>query len=110
MHGRGCVWQGGHVWPGGIHGQGVGMARGHVWLGGMCGGDVHGQGACMAGGVCVVGGMHGQEGVCMAWGVCVTCTLTPGRYYDYGIRSMSGRYASYWNAILLGVVVTCTKL
>ena len=41
-------------------------------------GDVHGTGACMA------GGMHGTP---------------PDRYYE--IRSMSGRYASYWNAFLL---------
>ena len=29
-------------------------------------------------------------------------THTPlGRYYGYGIRSMRGRYTSYWNAFLL---------
>ena len=44
-------------------------------------------GACIAGGACVAGGMHGRGG-----GV-------HGRYYE--IRSMSGRYASYWNAFLL---------
>ena len=47
-------------------------------------------GACMAGGVCGRGGMC-SRGVCMAGGV-------RGRYYE--IRSMSGRYASYWNAFL----------
>ena len=79
--------------------------KGHAW-----------QGACMrecmaAGGgyawwgVCVAGGMHGGgyvwqgdmqgsgEGGCMAGGH--TCH---GR--NYGIRSMSGCYASYWNAFL----------
>ena len=38
----------------------------------------------MAGGVC-------GRGVCVAGG-------DPGRYYE--IRSMSGRYASYWNVFL----------
>ena len=76
--------------------------------GGMCG-----RGACMAGGVCGRrgkhggGGMHGrrrvwQEG--QAWrGACMACMLpsTGSRYYE--IRSMSGRYASYWNAFLFFV-------
>ena len=44
-------------------------------------GGVHGKGAYVA------GGMHG------------THVPPPGRYYE--IRSMSGRYASYWNAFLL---------
>ena len=54
-------------------------------------------GGCMAGGACMAG-----EHVCVtgghAWrgGVCHACP--PGRYYE--IRSMSGRYASYWNAFL----------
>ena len=66
------------------------VAGGSVWLlGGMCGcqgvcmvaGGMHGcQGACM-----VVGGMHGCRGACIG--------------YDE-IRSMSGRYESYWNAFL----------
>ena len=56
----------------------------HVWLpGGMRGGW---WGVCMiAGGCTCLGGMHGCQGVCME--------------YDE-IRSMSGRYASYWNAFL----------
>ena len=74
---------------GGVHG-----CRGHAWL----------QGVCMvAGGMCgcrgyawLQGGMRGCQGACMvakghAWlrGGCIG--------YDK-IRSMSGRYASYWNA------------
>ena len=59
---------------------------GHVWLL---------QGACMVapGGACMVfarGGMHGFfQGACVG--------------YDE-IRSMSGRYASYWNAFLFYIV------
>ena len=78
MHGCGghvLLW-GVHVWlRGGMHGCG-----GHVWLSG-----VHG---CR--GVCMVVGGHG--GHVWWWGACVG--------YDE-IRSMSGRYASYWNAFLL---------
>ena len=70
-------WQGGmhgcrgHV--GGMHGRwgACVVAGGHVWL----------WGACM-----VLGGVHGCRGACIE--------------YDK-IRSMSGRYASYWNAFLL---------
>ena len=53
------------------------VAEGHVWLpGGVCGCGM----ACVA-----VGGMCGGRGACMG--------------YDE-IRSMSGRYASSWNAFL----------
>ena len=77
---RGCVW----FFPGGMHGLF--------------------QGACMvfARG-CVVfsqGGMRGFfRGACMVFsgGVCAG--------YDE-IRSMSGRYASYWNAFLFTLHVT----
>ena len=81
-----------------------GCSRGHAWLlggvwllwgggcawllqGGMCGCS-GGWCAWFFGGVCVVfsGGMHG-----FFWGACIG--------YDE-IRSMSGRYASYWNAFL----------
>ena len=84
MHGCG----GGHVWlPGacmvvrGMHGcQGACVvARGHAWLPGMC--------MWLPGGV-VVGGMHGCGGACVGYNK---------------IRSMSGRYASYWNAFLLRI-------
>ena len=105
MHG--CLW--GHAWLlwgvcmvalGGMHGfiQGgmCGFIRGAcmVLFGGMCG-FIWGAcvvlfgGACMVlfGGACVVlfrGGMHGFFS-----------------FFGYNeIRSMSGRYASYWNAFL----------
>ena len=56
-----------------MHGRGGGDVHGRG------GGDVHGRGACVAGG-------H-------AWHA-----RPPHRYY--GIQSMSGRYASCWNAFL----------
>ena len=94
MHGRegACMAGRGHAW------QGVCMAgRGHAWQGPcMVGGDVHGRGHAWQ------GGMHGR-GVCMTGGMCCrghawhACPL--GRYYK--IHSMSGWYASYWNAFLL---------
>ena len=76
MRGRGVVHGGGAYIVGGMHG------RGHAWQGGMCGGGHTWQG----------GGMHGRGGRAWQGGV-------RGRYYE--IRSMSGRYASYWNAFLL---------
>ena len=80
VHGRGHAWW----WWWGACMAGGCMAGGHV-AGGM-----HGRGACMVGG-------HVWQGVCMAgrhawWGG------MRGRYYE--IRSMSGRYASYWDAFL----------
>ena len=92
----GCAWLlrgvcvvalgGGHVW----------LLRGHAWLlrGGAC---VVAWGACMVlfGGACVVlfrGGMHGFiRGGMRGF-------FSFFRYNE--IRSMSGRYASYWNAFL----------
>ena len=70
---------------------------GHAWCWeGVCGGGGrHGaRGACMVpGGACVVlGGMHGAGRTCVVAG-------GPCMGYDE-IRSMSGRYASYWNAFL----------
>ena len=91
-----CVWlQGGHVWlPGGMHGCQGGMCD----CGGMrgCPGGVHGcpGGMCGCQGACVVVGgcVHGCQG-----GMC-GCG---GAYVGYDeIRSVSGRYASYWNAFL----------
>ena len=76
--GGGRAWQGGGVCGGGHAWQGLACmagcmhGKGHVWQG-AC---VHGKGACMAGG-----------------------RVCHSRYY--GIRSMSGRYASYWNAFFL---------
>ena len=89
--GRGHAWLGGHAW------QGVCMAGGACVAGG-----VHGWGACMAGGHAWQGSLHG--GGCMAGGHCVRDMHTPpSRYYGYGIQSMSGRYASYWNAFLFTI-------
>ena len=107
MHG--CSWEamcgcsGGAcvVAPGGMHGCSWGDVHGcsgeacvvapgdmHGCPGGVCG--------CSQGGACMVaprvacmvapGGMHG-----CSWGACA---------WDMMIRSMSGRYSSYWNAFL----------
>ena len=84
---------------------------GHAWLlwggGGMCGcsGGVHG----CSGGACVValGGHAWLLGGVGGWGGCV---VLPGggrggvRGFFHEIRSMSGRYASYWNAFLFNSV------
>ena len=84
------------MWQGGMCGGGM-CDRGHAWLG---------VGVCMAGkghawqGACMTGSVHGRGRVW--WGLCVPC-MPPGRYYGYGIRSMSGQYASYWNAFLLTI-------
>ena len=97
----GCVWlPGGHAWlqwevhgcgghawlPRGVVVRGACVvARGHAWLpGGMRGC----WGACVVAGG---GGMHGCWGHVWLPGACIG--------YDE-IRSMSGRYASYWNAFL----------
>ena len=89
----------------------------HAWLlrgacmaapGGMCG--------CSQGGHAwlLLGGMHGCSGGCtwllwgvmcgcsqggawLLWGVCVVALGGMHGFFDE-IRSMSGRYASYWNA------------
>ena len=104
VHGGACV-----VAPGGACMVARGGMRG-CW-GGMCG--------CSGGhvwfylGACVVlfrGGMHG-----FIWGACVV--LFRGgmrgffRFFGYNeIRSMSGRYASYWNAFLLPFLSTYLQL
>ena len=98
-----------------VAGGGGGGGR-HAWL---LAGGMHGcRGACMvAGGACVVArgwGMHGcREGMhgCEGWGACVVvggaCVVVGGMCGCWGAcigydetRSMSGRYASYWNAFL----------
>ena len=98
MHGRGCMAGGrGCAWQGVCVTEGV-CDRGCVW-----------QGVCMAGGQCEwragqhawQGGMHDRghvwQGACMV-GACVAGGHTPQQNYE--IRSMSGRYVSYWNAFL----------
>ena len=106
------VLSGGHAWfylggmlgfirvgvrgfiPGGMHGF---IRGGCVWFysGGMCSFI---WGACMVlfGGVCMVlfGGVHGFPGGMHGF-------FSFFRYNE--IRSMSGRYASYWNAFLLKI-------
>ena len=68
VHGGWRAWHGG-LSGGGCAWQGVARGRGHAWLGG-----VHGKGEG-----------HARRGP----------THHPsGRYYGYGIRSMSGRYTS----------------
>ena len=87
--GGACMVAGGHVW----------LGRGHVWLRGhswLLGGHVRLWGACMVVGACVVvGAVRGCQGGCVG--------------YDE-IRSMNGRYASYWNAFLLQIIVVGTRV
>ena len=113
MHGRGVCMAGG-AW------QGACMARGCAWWGaympvgmhgrGLAGwGGMHGRGVCVAGGMCGrghswQGGGHVWQGACMAGGHVWQGAMhgrgrVHGRYYE--IRSISGRYPSYWNAFLL---------
>ena len=125
-----CLSTGGHVWRGGtcvaggvcgggMHGRGACVAGGACMVGGMRGrgacmaGGVHGGGACVVGGhvwweACVAGGGACIEGGCVWWGcscqVGGTPLPPPHRYYGYGILSMSGRYASYWNAFFYSKV------
>ena len=118
---RGHVWPGGcmHSWGAcmaggtcmaegrGMHGGGCMHGRVHAWQGACVAGGMHGRGAFMAegglhGGGCAWGDVHGCVHGGHAWGTWgdIHTPPTPGRYYHYGIRSMSGRYASYWNAFL----------
>ena len=101
MHG--CfVWLGGHAWLlEGMHGcWGVcvpgswGCAWGHAWLpGGMHG--CHGV-HMVAGGVCGC-----QRACVVAGGVCM---VAGGVFIGHDeIQSMSGQYASYWNAFLFAM-------
>ena len=88
---RGC---GGHAWlQGGMRGCG-----GHAWLqGGMRGC----WGACVVGEhAWLLGGMRGCGG--HVWLPGGHAWLQGGVGYDE-IRSMSGRYATYWNAFLFKV-------
>ena len=84
--------------------------EGHAWRGGVC---VAGE-ACMAGGamcgrVCVGCAWWGWGACVVVGGVWVWACVTGGHAWwgpkqilrDTVMRSMSGRYASYWNAFLL---------
>ena len=85
-----------------------GCFGGRAWLlGGACmvalGGDMCGcsRGACVVAprghAWLLLGGMHG----CCWGGMCGCSGGMCGIRRDTEIRSMSGRYASYWNAFLL---------
>ena len=78
-----------------------------VARGGVCGCSRGGMHGCSGGRAWLLpGGMCGCP-----WGVCMVapggaCVVAPGggvRGFFDEIRSMSGRYASYWNAYLLTV-------
>ena len=91
---RGHVWLGACMVAGGMHGCG-----GHAWLQGNmhgCRGHAWLWGACM-----VVGGMCGCGGHAWLQGGHV-CLRRACMGYDE-IWSMSGQYASYWNAFLFNV-------
>ena len=98
-----CVVAGGHAW----------LYGGHAWLlGGAC---VVARGACMvARGACMVA----PGGVCVCGCSGGACVVAPGgcvvlrggvRGFFHEIRSMSGRYASYWNAFLFFYSVVSQK-
>ena len=76
VHGGGRAWQGACM-VGGVHG------RGHAWWQGMCG-----RGHAWQGDMCGRGGMHATHASCQI-------------LRDMVIWSMSGQFASYWNAFLL---------
>ena len=93
----GCSWGGVHAWL---------LPGGHAWL---LWGGVHGcSGGCMValGGMCGCSGGAYMRG-CSQGGM---CGCSEGRVHgirrDMEIRSMSGRYASYWNVSLYLLVST----
>ena len=61
------------------------------------GGEACMRGACMVEGGCMEGDVCGK-GACMVGGHVWQGGDLPGRYHE--IRSMNGRYASYWIAFL----------
>ena len=90
---------------GGMHGCSRGGMHGCSW--GVCG---------CSGRACVValGGVHGcSGGACVVFrGACVVFGGGVHGFFDE-IRSMSGRYASYWNAFLFtqeNILVRCVLL
>ena len=107
LGGHAWFYLGGHAWF---------YSGGHVWFysgGGFIRGGVHGfiqqRGACMvlfSRGACVVLFSRGACMVLFSRGACMVLFSRGGPHgffsfsgYDE-IRSMSGRYASYWNAFL----------
>ena len=128
------VAPGGHAWllrgawllPGGMRGCSRGacvaalgrgawlLPGGHVWL---LWGGMHG---CSGGHKWLLGGMRGcSRGACVvargrAWLLPGGCLVLPGggggvRGVFHEIRSMSGRYASYWNTFLFNYPFTCAS-
>ena len=99
---RSCVVAGAGAWV---------AAGGCAWLWGVCGGACMVTGGAWLQGACMVvgggGGCGGGcRGACMVPGVCVwlwgVCVVVGGACIGYDeIRSICGRYASYWNAFLL---------
>ena len=77
------VAPGGHAWL--LWGGMCGCSGGHVWL--LRGGGMHG---CSGGACMVARGVHGCSG-----------GYIHGIWWHTEIWSMSGWYASYWNAFLL---------
>ena len=117
--GRAWFYLGGRAWfySGGMRGFIRGACM--VLFGGAC--VVLFGGACVVlfGGACVVlfGGVGGRAWFYSGGGACVVlfggaCVVAPGggvrgcsggrAWFFDEIRSMSGRYASYWNAFLFG--------
>ena len=86
----------------------VAPGGGHVWLllGGMCGCSQGGRAWLLWGGTCMVASrgacMVAPGGACMVapGGVCVVAPGGGHAWFFDEIWSMSGRYASYWNAFL----------
>ena len=78
---------------GGVHGCWVAcmVVGGHVWLPGVC---------VVAGGHAWLWGVHDCGGCAWLQGVCMVAGGGACIGYDE-VRSMSGRYASYWNAFFL---------
>ena len=88
---HGFIW--GHAWfyLGGVHG--------FIWGAWFYSGGVHGF---IWGGVC--GFIWGRSMHGFIWGACVVLFGGCAWFFSFfrynEIRSMSGRYASYWNAFL----------
>ena len=92
-----CLSTGGRAW------REACVAWGAVWWGVCMAGGPAWQGACVP-----VGDVHGKGEGHARRGP----THHPsGRYYGYGygIRSLSGRYTSYWNAFLLYLLIPISQ-
>ena len=99
--------EGGHAWwRGGMHGkEGMRGERGHVWWKGACvakGEHSWQRGVCMA-----KGSMHGKGGMGGEGGAYMHGEGEGRAWYARPLRDMAGqcRYAFYWNAFLLSVIL-----